>query len=117
MTVNMTMLILIILIALVVQYIVEAMKLLLKSVEKKWGFAWPARFFFPALNAMFWTILLCFAAGAGIFSAFGFGLAWVWLDYIVTGIIASLGAGRVYDLVISVKEYRDKLAVENASKE
>ena len=117
MTINMTMLILIILIALVVQYIVEALKGLFKAVEKKWGLSWPQKIFFPALNSMFWTILLCFAAGAGIFSAFGFTLMWAWLDYVVTGIVASLGAGAVYDLVISVREYKDKLAVESASKQ
>lgn len=115
MTINMTMLILIILIALVVQGVIEAMKLALSHIEKRWGWKWPAKIFFPRLNALFWAILLCFAAKAGFFIAFGFALSWVWLDYIVTGIVASLGAGKVYDLFVNVNSYKEKLAAEKAT--
>ena len=105
-TINMELLLLIIFISIVVQYIVEALKVLFKAVGKNWGCKWLSVIFTSALIAMFWTILLCFAAKAGIFKAFGFILAWSWLDYLATGILASLGASKIYDFVLSFNDCR-----------
>ncbi|MDD4565536.1 MAG: hypothetical protein PHE79_08725 [Eubacteriales bacterium] len=120
MTINMEILILIIFIALVVQLVVEAIKVLFKAIGKDWSsnrlsFKWLTKVFTSALLSMFWTILLCFAAKAGIFEGFGFMLVWPILDYVVTGILASLGAGKVYDLFVSMRDYKDKLAIEKTT--
>jgi hypothetical protein len=116
----MEVLILIIFIALVVQLVVEAIKVLFTAISKDWKFKWLSfkwlpKLFTSALLSMSWTILLCFAAKAGIFEAFGFVLIWPVLDYVVTGILASLGAGKVYDLFMSMRDYKDKLAIEKTT--
>jgi hypothetical protein len=114
MTIDMKALLLIFFIALVVPLIVETIKKLTTMMLKKWCWELIPKILQPVLNSVLWTILLCFTAKAGIFTAFGFALIWPWLDYLVTGLVASLGVEKLYSLVTSMKEYKEKLAVEKS---
>ena len=104
---------LVIFIALVVPLIVETIKKLTTMMKNKWQWTLVPKVIQPVLNSILWTILLCFASRAGLFRVFGFELLWPWLDYLVTGLVASLGVGKVYSVVVDMAAYKEKLATEN----
>ena len=117
MEVNLFILLGVILIALVVQFIVEALKGLVtavckfKELEDTRVNAMVAPFL-----SMLWAVVLCIFAGIDLFTAFGYPLSYAYIGEITTGIIASLGAGRVYDLIMSFQDYKDKLAIEKVER-
>ena len=115
MEINLFMLLGIILVALIVQYAIEAIKVITRAVCKIGGndSKQANAILAPILSAGL-AVFLCILAGLDFFAAFGYPLSVVYVGSIVTGIIASLGAGKVYDLILDVKDYRDKLAVEKA---
>lgn len=107
----------VILIALVVQFVVEALKSPIAAIFK---FAGKEDRLNPLLAPFFslaWAIALCILSGCDLFTAFGYPLSVLYVGEIVTGIIASLGAGKVYDLIMEFQDYRDRLAIEKADKQ
>ena len=115
MEMNLIILLGIILIALIVQYLVEAIKGLLMAIYKYVSEGDFVVDLVAPFIAMAFSITLCILAGLDIFVAFGFPLTYPIIGMISTGIIASLGAGKVYALFMDFKEYRDKIAVEQAN--
>jgi len=106
MTVNFTIILGVILISIVTQMVVKALKNIAPNKIKT-----PI----PQLTSIVVSILLCISAHMDIFVAFGYVLSLNPLGAIVTGIIASLGAGSVYDLISQMNEYKEKLAIEKHS--
>jgi len=107
MEINLTIILGVIFIALAVQFIVEAIKGLLPKLADHDYIA-------PYL-AMIWAIGLCILTGSDLFLAFGYPLTVSLVGAIATGIIASLGANKVYDLIVSFQDYREKLAIEKVA--
>ena len=105
----------VVLIALATQLIVEAIKVPISAV---------CRFFkrdvkrtnliFAPFLSLGWAIALCILSGSDLFQAFGYPLQLEYLGAIATGIISSLGANRIYDLVMDFNDYKGKLAVDNS---
>ena len=112
MEMNLTILLGVILIALAVQFVVEAIKGLITAVFKYKGTEDTTGGLLAPFLAMIWAVGLCILTGSDLFLAFGFPLAFPYVGAITTGIIASLGANKVYDLIISFKEYKELLAKE-----
>lgn len=106
MEVNLTIILGVIFIALATQFIVEALKGLLPKFADN-------EYLAPYL-AMLWAIGLCMLTNSDLFLAFGYPLTVPLVGAIATGIIASLGANRVYDLIVSFQDYKEKLAMEKA---
>lgn len=57
-------------------------------------------------------IALCVLANLDLMVAFGYPLSQPVVGCVVTGIVASLGANAIYDLVESYKDYQGRLAIE-----
>lgn len=93
----------IILIALVTEAVVNSLKRLM-PIETKIPIA--------ILLALGTSIALCTLANLDIMVAFGYPLKEPVVGCVVTGIVASLGANAIYDLVESYKDYQGRLAVE-----
>lgn len=107
----------IILIALVVQFVVEALKSPIAAIFK---FAEKEDRISPLLApflSLAWAIALCILSGCDLFAAFGYPLSALYVGEIVSGIIASLGAGKVYDLIMEFQDYRERLAIEKIDKQ
>lgn len=105
----------VVLIALIVQFIVEALKLPVTAVLKFNGKEDRYNPLFAPFLSIAWCIALCILAGCDLFVAFGYPLSVPYVGAVASGIIASLGAGKVYDLVVEFKDYRERLAVEKTS--
>lgn len=103
MTLNFTIILGVILISIVTQMVVKALKNIAPNKIKT-----PI----PQLTSIVVSILLCVTAHMDIFVAFGYTLSLNPLGAVITGIVASLGAGSVYDLIAQMNEYKEKLAVE-----
>lgn len=67
---------------------------------------------FPQLLSLGISIMLCVSANLDIFVAFGYVLSCNMIGLVITGIIASLGAGGVFDLYTKINEYKGKVAIE-----
>jgi divalent metal cation (Fe/Co/Zn/Cd) transporter len=102
----------IILVAIAVQYIVEALKSPVAAIFKFRGIEDKLNPLFAPFLSLAWAIALCYLAGLDIFIAFGYPLANPIVGSVVSGLIASLGAGKVYDLIMEFQDYKDRLAVE-----
>ena len=115
MQINLFVILGIILIALLVEFMVEAVKVSVVSTCKffRRNGKRVSSFLSPILSLVF-SIALCILAKIDILDAFGYGLSVLYVGSVVTGVIASLGANRVYDLITSFRDYNDKLAVESA---
>lgn len=117
MEVNLFILLGVILIALAVQFIVEALKGLVTAVCKfKELEDTRVNGLVAPFLSMLWAVALCIFAGVDLFTAFGYPLSYMHIGEITTGIISSLGAGRVYDLIMSFQDYKDKLAIEKVER-
>lgn len=103
MTVNFTIILGVIFISIVTQMVIKAIKNIAPNKIKT-----PI----PQLTSIVVSILLCVTAHMDIFVAFGYVLSLNPLGAVITGIIASLGAGSVYDLISQMNEYKEKLAIE-----
>lgn len=116
MEINLFMLLGILFIALVVQYAVEAFKGIARAAAK--AFLISGRtgqrvvYIMSPILSMTFAIGLCILAGLDLFVAFGYPLSVLYVGSTVTGIIASLGAGKIYDLILDMRDYKDKLAIE-----
>lgn len=114
MEINLFILLGIILIALVVQYIVEALKLPIAAVLKCAGKKDKVNPLLAPFLSLAWAVALCILADCDLFVAFGYPLSEPYIGAVSTGIVASLGASKVYELITSFREYKDKIAVEKA---
>ena len=112
MTISAGKLLLIFFIALVVPLIVQTFKRIKYMMFQKWHWRKVPALMQPILDAVIWAVILCFAARAGIFEAFGFALLCKWLDYLVTGLIVSQGVDKLYGLITGMKEYRNKIVAD-----
>ena len=118
MDINLFILLGIILIALIVQYVVEAIKGLITAVAKyEGGDGKEIGALVAPFIAMIFAITLCILSSCDLFVAFGYPLSILYIGEIVTGIIASLGANKVYDLIMSFQDYKEKLAIEKSNKD
>jgi len=117
MDINLFILLGIILIALIVQYVVEAIKGLITAITKYKGYEdSKISVTLAPFIAIIFAIGLCILSGCDLFVAFGYPLTIIYVGETVTGIIASLGANKVYDLIMSFRDYKDKLAIAESDK-
>lgn len=105
----------VVLIALATQLIVEAIKVVISAVCRffKRDVKRTNMLFAPFLS-LGWAIALCILSGSDLFYAFGYPLYLPYLGAVATGIIASLGANRIYDLVMDFNDYKGKIAVDTS---
>lgn len=102
----------IILVSLVVQLVVEAFKNPIKSVFKKLNKEDDLSPLLAPFLSIIFSVILCTLAQCDLFIAFGYPLTVPYVGYIVTGFVASLGAGKIYDLLEDFKDYSQRLAIE-----
>ena len=63
------------------------------------------------------SITLCVLAEVDLMEAFGYPLTQPYVGNVISGIIASLGANALYDLIENYKDYQGRLAVEAFTRE
>ena len=90
----MTGIILIIVMAIVVEALIEYAKTIGKAFT---GGAWKTAV--TQLAAIALGVLLCFVTGGDLFAAVGITFAWPWLGAVLTGVIISRGANYVSDFI------------------
>lgn len=105
MSVNIDILLGIILVALVSEAMVNALK---KLVTKEYAFP------YQVVLSLICAIMLCVLTKLDILEGFGYVLSVPLIGSICTGVIASLGAGAIYDLQKQFKEYRELIARDNS---
>lgn len=98
---NVNVLLGIIIVALITEVTVNAIKVFLPKLE------------FPIvqLTSIIVGVALAVLSNMDIFVAFGYPLMVQYVGCVVTGIICSLGANAIYDLLESIKDYKDRLAI------
>lgn len=102
----------VIFISLVVQLVVDAIKVPIATVmkyeekEDKIG-----ALIAPFLSILF-SIILCVLADCDLFVAFGYPLQIMYVGQVFTGLVASLGAGKIYGLLKDFQDYQEKLITE-----
>lgn len=105
----------VIFIALVVQLVVDAIKVpiavVMKYEEKEDRIS---ALVSPFLSILF-SVILCLLADCDLFIAFGYPLLIPYVGQIFTGLVASLGAGKIYDLLKDFQDYHEKLITEKAT--
>lgn len=102
----------VILIALVVEFMVEAIKTPIAAVIKVASIEDKVNPVLAPFLSIIFSIMLCILTGCDLFVAFGYPLSEPYIGCAASGLVASLGAGKVYDLVMSYRDYRDKIAIE-----
>ena len=102
----------IILIALMVQLMVEAIKAPISALLKYKGKTDNLCALIAPFLSILFAIALCVLSGADLFIAFGYALSVPYVGSVVSGIIASLGANKVYDLLSGFQEYKAKITVD-----
>lgn len=93
----MNMLVLLGIIAIVIQFTVERLKVFIAKDTSAW---------LSPLIALVLGVVISFATQTGVFTAFGVAIAPLWIDYIITGIAYSGGAVAFNELIKLVQEMR-----------
>ena len=91
--------VLIVVLAIVVEALVEYGKSFLEACRSG---GWRA--IVLQLVALLAAVLLCFAAGADLFNTLGVEFAAPWIGTLLTGIFASRGSNYVNDLIGKIRE-------------
>lgn len=91
--------VLIVVLAIVVEALVEYGKSFLEACHSG---GWRA--IVLQLVALLAAVLLCFAAGADLFNTLGVEFAAPWIGTLLTGIFASRGSNYVNDLIGKIRE-------------
>ena len=91
--------VLIVVLAIVVEALVEYSKSLVTACRSG---GWKA--IVLQLMALLAAVLLCFAAGADLFSVLGVEFAVPWIGTLLTGIFASRGSNYVNDRIGKIRE-------------
>ena len=91
--------VLIVVLAIVVEALVEYGKSFLEACHSG---GWRA--IVLQLVALLAAVLLCFAAGADLFAVLGVEFAVPWIGTLLTGIFASRGSNYVNDLIGKIRE-------------
>lgn len=94
----MTTIILAIVMAIIVEAMIEYVKTIVGAVEKG-----EYKTAVTQVCAIALAVLLCFAAGADIFAALGIDFSMAWIGTLLTGIFASRGANYVSDIVKKIQ--------------
>ena len=102
----------VILVSLIVQLVVEAFKAPVKSVFKRLNKEDDLSPLLAPFLSILFSVMLCIMVQCDLFVAFGYSLTVPYVGYVVTGFVASLGAGKIYDLLEDFKDYSQRLAVE-----
>ena len=116
MNINLEILLSIILVAIIVQQSVNALKKIIiaiclsKGIENEKTIA----IISPFLSFLF-SIILCVLINGDIFLAFNYTLSVQYVGSIFTGLLASGGANMIYKVVTDMQDYRKKLAIEETS--
>ena len=103
MNVNIDIILGVIMIALVSEIMVNAIKRLV-TVE--------VEFPYQVVMSLIFSIGLCVLSGLDLIQGFGYTLSIAYVGSVCTGVVASLGANAVYDLQKQLKEYRRMIAEE-----
>lgn len=106
----------VILVALMVQLMVEAIKAPVSAILKYKGKSNKLCALIAPFLAILFSVALCVLSGADLFVAFGYSLSAPYIGAIVSGIIASLGANKIYDLLSSFQDYKSKMPVDPLDK-
>ncbi len=87
-------LLLVLMLAVVVEGVVEYIKSLIKAITThQW------KCLITQLSAIAVSIVLCFAAGVNLFTLVGLEFRWSWVGITLTGLFASRGANYVNTLI------------------
>jgi hypothetical protein len=110
MDINLYILLGIIFVALVVPFMVEAIKVPIKGVCKFAGVKDKASPLLSPFFSIIFGIGLCILACCDLFVAFGYPLTVPYVGCVAAGLVASLGAGRVYEIWESFRDYKAKIS-------
>lgn len=95
--------VLIIVMAIVVEALIEYAKTIGKAFASG---GWKTAI--TQLAAIALGVLLCFTVGGDLFAVVGIAFAWPWLGFVLTGIIISRGANYVSDFIKRLQGVKTK---------
>lgn len=84
--------------AIIVEYVVGVLKEKLPATATK--------YVDPNLLSLIIGVLVAFAFTLDVFSAFGFTTEWVWIAYLLTGILIAGGSKLWHELISKLRESR-----------
>lgn len=101
MNINIDIILGVIMVALVAEAMVNALKRLV-TVE--------VEFPYQVVLSLIFSIVLCVLTGLDLIAGFGYSLMIPAVGPICSGVVASLGANAIYDLQKQLREYRARIA-------
>lgn len=85
--------------AIIIEFVVGVLKEKLPAVVIK--------YINPNILSLLFGVAVAFAFGLDIFSALGMATAWLWLAYLLTGILLAGGSKLWHELISKLRESRD----------